>query len=114
MLQGADVAYLVDAVEDSQVLTSKRVSPRFGLRKPWRQRLWSSCHGGRDVEDAGLVVGPSIEDEHPAADGDEVGWRRRTGSDKGAAAAVPIMTRIRKVGLATLLNPRSDHAHCVS
>ena len=44
MLQGADVAYLVDAVEDSQVLTSKRVSPRFGLRKPWRQRLWSSCH----------------------------------------------------------------------
>jgi len=39
LLEGADVAYLVGAVEHSQVLTSERVSSHFGLRKPWRQRL---------------------------------------------------------------------------
>lgn len=66
-----------------------------------------------EAEGAGeaVAVGSTTEVGRPATDADGViCGADEQAATRSAAAAAPNQARIRKVSLATLLNPRSDHA----
>lgn len=71
-----------------------------------------------EAEGAGeaVAVGSTTEVGRPATDADGViCGADEQAATRSAAAAAPNQARIRKVSLATLLNPRSHNArHCLS